>query len=169
MPSNSIAQQKLMGMAYALKKGDMDPSDASDEVKDLADSMTLKQLKDFASTKHEGLPKKVEEYFYWWDTQAQMMTAAAVSQKRDSDDPLVQNFMDFIDGKKSKTKKVKEDFAAPAASVTNTPGMGNVVPATPGAKGSGDTFGATSKRKKKKNVDDYQEWQKNSLAQNGKG
>lgn len=61
MPSTSKAQQQLMGMAYALKKGDMDPKDASQEVKDLADSMTLKQLKDFASTKHEGLPDYVKE------------------------------------------------------------------------------------------------------------
>jgi hypothetical protein len=61
MPSTSKAQQRLMGMAYALKSGEMDPKDASQEVKDLADSMTLKQLKDFASTKHEGLPDHVEE------------------------------------------------------------------------------------------------------------
>ncbi len=61
MPSTSKAQQQLMGMAYALKKGDMDPKDASQEVKDLADSMTLQQLKDFASTKHEGLPDRVKE------------------------------------------------------------------------------------------------------------
>ena len=40
MPATSKAQQRLMGMAYALKKGDMDPADASQEVKDLADSMT---------------------------------------------------------------------------------------------------------------------------------
>lgn len=56
--STSIAQQRLMGMAYALKTGEMDPEDASDEVKDLANSMTTQQLKDFASTKHKGLPKK---------------------------------------------------------------------------------------------------------------
>jgi hypothetical protein len=61
MPSTSKAQQRLMGMAYALKSGEMDSKDASQEVKDLADSMTLKQLKDFASTKHEGLPDYVEE------------------------------------------------------------------------------------------------------------
>lgn len=60
MPSTSKAQQQLMGMAYSLKKGDMDPKDASQEVKDLADSMTLQQLKDFASTKHEGLPEVAE-------------------------------------------------------------------------------------------------------------
>jgi hypothetical protein len=60
MPAVSQAQQKLMGMAYALKKGDMKPEDASKEVKDLADSMTLQQLKDFAETSHEGLPAKKE-------------------------------------------------------------------------------------------------------------
>lgn len=60
MPSTSKSQQRLMGMAYSLKKGEMDPKDASQEVKDLADSMTLKQLKDFASTKHEGLPEVAE-------------------------------------------------------------------------------------------------------------
>jgi len=61
MPSTSVAQQKLMGMAYALKKGELDPKDTSSEVQELADSMTLKQLKDFASTKHDGLPQYVEE------------------------------------------------------------------------------------------------------------
>lgn len=61
MPSTSKAQQRLMGIAYALKKGEMDPKDASQEVKDLADSMTLKQLKDFAETKHKGLPDHADE------------------------------------------------------------------------------------------------------------
>ncbi len=61
MPSTSIAQQQLMGMAYSLKKGEMDPKDASQEVKDLAASMTLQDLKDFASTKHKGLPQKADE------------------------------------------------------------------------------------------------------------
>ena len=40
MPSVSKSQQRLMGMAYALKKGEMDPKEASTEVKELADSMT---------------------------------------------------------------------------------------------------------------------------------
>ena len=60
MPAVSQAQQQLMGMAYALKKGDMKPEDASEEVKKLADEMTLDQLKDYAETKHEGLPAKKE-------------------------------------------------------------------------------------------------------------
>lgn len=65
MPSTSKTQQRLMGVAYAVKKGDMQISDVDadyrDKVKDLVDGMTLKQLKDFAETKHEGLPDKVED------------------------------------------------------------------------------------------------------------
>lgn len=60
MPSTSKAQQRLMGMAYAYKKGELDSNEVSDEVKDIADGMTLKDLKDFASTKHEGLPEVAE-------------------------------------------------------------------------------------------------------------
>lgn len=64
MPSTSRTQQRLMGVAYAVKKGDMQISDVDvdyrDKVKDLVDGMTLKQLKDFAETKHEGLPEVAE-------------------------------------------------------------------------------------------------------------
>lgn len=64
MPSQSKSQQRLMGVAYAVKKGDMQLSDVDvdyrDKVKDLVDGMTLKKLKDFAETKHEGLPEVVE-------------------------------------------------------------------------------------------------------------
>lgn len=65
MPSTSKSQQRLMGVAYAVKNGDMQLSDVDssyrDDIKDLVDGMTLKQLKDFAETKHEGLPDKVGE------------------------------------------------------------------------------------------------------------
>lgn len=64
MPSTSKTQQRLMGVAYAVKKGNMQLSDVDvdyrDKVKDLVDGMTLKQLKDFAETKHEGLPEVAE-------------------------------------------------------------------------------------------------------------
>ena len=52
-----------MGQAYAYKKGELKSSEVSAEIKELADNMTLKQLKDFASTKHEGLPETVDEAF----------------------------------------------------------------------------------------------------------
>jgi len=65
MPATSKSQQRLMGAAYAVKAGYMLLSDVSaeyqDKVKDLTLSMTLKQLKDFAETPHEGLPETVEE------------------------------------------------------------------------------------------------------------
>ena len=59
MPSTSKAQQRLMGMAYAYKKGERAPNEVTPDIKQLADSMTMKQLKDFASTKHDGLPDRV--------------------------------------------------------------------------------------------------------------
>jgi hypothetical protein len=63
MPASSQAQQRLMGQAYALKKGDLKNDDLNpeyaDQIKDLANSMTLKQLKDYAETSHKDLPKKI--------------------------------------------------------------------------------------------------------------
>ena len=58
----SKQQQKLMGLALAYKRGEVEDSEVSDTVKDLAKSMSNKELEDFASTKHKGLPqKKVDE------------------------------------------------------------------------------------------------------------
>ena len=61
MPSKSKAQQRFMGMVHALNKGEMDPSDASPEVKKVAKSMKKKDAEDFASTKHKGKPNKVTQ------------------------------------------------------------------------------------------------------------
>jgi cytidylate kinase len=55
MPAKSEAQQRLMGMALASKRGE---KGYSGKVKETADSMSEKQLRDFAKTKHEGLPEK---------------------------------------------------------------------------------------------------------------
>ncbi len=56
MPAVSKAQQRFMGMVYAVKKGEM--AAPSPEVADAAASIKKKDAKDFASTKHDGLPKK---------------------------------------------------------------------------------------------------------------
>jgi hypothetical protein len=161
MPSVSKAQQQLMGMAYALKKGDMDPADASQEVKDLADSLSMKQLKDFAETKHEGLPKhvknsKVNEWLpgvsagHKWYTQIAQAAASYNYQVSDHKDNLVKSYIEFIESGKKPTRKstfeLTEDVGAapaqssPQATPNNTPGMGNVSPAGPGKIGSGDIF-----------------------------
>ena len=55
----SKQQQKFMGMVYAVKKGDMEAP--SPEVAKAAKSMTTQQAKDFAKTKHKGLPEVKEQ------------------------------------------------------------------------------------------------------------
>ena len=64
MPAASQQQQKLMGIVSALQKGDMKPSQASGKAKEMAKSMKKGDVKDFASTKHKGLPKKVKKEDY---------------------------------------------------------------------------------------------------------
>jgi hypothetical protein len=56
----SKQQQKLMGLALSVKKGDTPKSKVSKSIKDMATKMSEKDLEDFASTKHKGLPKKVD-------------------------------------------------------------------------------------------------------------
>jgi hypothetical protein len=61
MPAASKQQQKLMGIVHALQKGDIKPSQASGKAKEMAKSMKKSDVKDFAATKHKGLPKKVKK------------------------------------------------------------------------------------------------------------
>lgn len=61
MPAKSKAQQKLMGMALAYKRGELTDDEASDEVKRLANQMSEEELEDYADTDRKGLPKKKSE------------------------------------------------------------------------------------------------------------
>ena len=56
--AKSVAQQRFMGMAHAMQKGAKIPG-ASKELKDVAKSMKKGDVKDFAKTKHKGLPQHV--------------------------------------------------------------------------------------------------------------
>jgi hypothetical protein len=56
----SQQQQKFMGMVHAMQKGEKIPG-ASKELKKAAKEMPKKAAKDYAATKHAGLPKKVSE------------------------------------------------------------------------------------------------------------
>jgi hypothetical protein len=56
--AKSKAQQRFMGMVYAVKKG---KKPMSPEVEAAAKGMTKKEVKKFAKTKHKGIPEKVEE------------------------------------------------------------------------------------------------------------
>ena len=55
----SQQQQKFMGMAHAMQKGEKIKG-ASAELKKVAKTMKKSDVEDFAATKHEGLPKKVK-------------------------------------------------------------------------------------------------------------
>lgn len=58
--SESEQQQKLFGLALSVKRGDTPRSEVSDAVLKIVDTMSEKKIRDFAKTKHEGIPKKVE-------------------------------------------------------------------------------------------------------------
>ncbi len=81
MPAVSKSQQRLMAQAYAIKKGEMKPSDLNPDYKDdivkLAKDMTLKQLGDYAKTSHEDLPSKIKKESL--DENSPLATASSVN------------------------------------------------------------------------------------------
>jgi hypothetical protein len=72
----SKQQQKFMGMVYAVKKGDMKAP--SPEVAKAAEGMTKQQAKDFAKTKHKGLPQVKEQM----DDSTEMTSTNPVDDKK---------------------------------------------------------------------------------------
>ncbi|WP_343314103.1 DUF3008 family protein [Brucella sp. BE17] len=58
MPAKSQAQQKAAGAALAAKRGDTKVKDLVGASKEMYESMSEKQLEEFAETKHKGLPEK---------------------------------------------------------------------------------------------------------------
>lgn len=75
----SKQQQKIMGLALSVKRGDTKKSEVSKKVQDMSKKMSEKDLEDFASTKHKGLPKKVK------------------SEKKESIKKLEENIMRLIE------------------------------------------------------------------------
>jgi len=59
MPAKSKEQQRLFGMVHAYQKGEL--KNPSKEVEDIAKTISKKDAKDFAETKHKGLPNKVKK------------------------------------------------------------------------------------------------------------
>lgn len=52
MPAKSLAQQRLFGMALAVRKGELKRKDVDKNVLDIVDgNMTDKEIEDFAKTK----------------------------------------------------------------------------------------------------------------------
>jgi len=64
MPAVSKAQRRLMGMAYAYRKGEIRlkdiPANVRDEVRRIAREMKLSDLREFATTREKALPRKIK-------------------------------------------------------------------------------------------------------------
>ncbi len=58
MPAKSKQQQKAAGAALSAKRGDTPKSKLKGASKEMYESMSKDQLKDFAETKRKNLPKK---------------------------------------------------------------------------------------------------------------
>ena len=85
MPAVSQKQQKFFGIVRAIQKGEMAPT--TPETAKAAADMKKKDVKDFASTKHKGLPekKKVQERIDYSDSK-QMKRFADEKKKHKEQD-----------------------------------------------------------------------------------
>jgi hypothetical protein len=61
MPAVSQQQQKIMGLALSVKRGETPESEVSDDVLKIVNSMSQSELEKYAGTEHDGLPQKVEQ------------------------------------------------------------------------------------------------------------
>ncbi|HVL42549.1 MAG TPA: DUF3008 family protein [Brevundimonas sp.] len=60
MPAKSAAQQKAAGAALSARRGDTPKSELKGASKQMVESMTEKQLEEFAHTKRKGKPEHVK-------------------------------------------------------------------------------------------------------------
>ena len=113
----SKQQQKLMGLALAYKRGDVPDAEVSDTVRDLAKSMSTKELEKFAGTKHKGLPDKVDEAVAIdarTKTFRETMKRLNASKKKKEDAPKKMTSLEFG------TTELRDRYAS------MTPGQGKV-------------------------------------------
>ena len=97
MPAKSKQQQKFMGIVRAIQQGDEPASKFSKSAQDAAEDMKEKDVEDFASTKHKGLPKKVEQYL------RQQIRKSVEELLKKEDYVETCGYTQSVDGKKLKT------------------------------------------------------------------
>ncbi len=61
MPAKSQAQQRAAGAALSAKRGETPVSELQGASREMYDSMTEKELEEFAETRRRGLPEHIEE------------------------------------------------------------------------------------------------------------
>ena len=170
MPAQSKSQQRLMGVAYAVKSGDMQLSDVDasykDKVKELVDSMSLKDLKDFAETDHSDLPEEVSEGKIKLDLK-RIMTRIMSALEFKTDPKARKELLDAIKDDLEdilpkhgyvlfEEESLEEDLSAVTPDMVG--GMGDVVLPNGDTPGSGDVPAGKGKAKKKKKVLNLEEF-----------
>lgn len=109
--SVSKKQQKLMGLAYAYKQGDIPEGKVSKTVKNIADNMSMKELKKFASTKHDKLPEKVEEDNMISSNEPNIMTVDEFKKiTEELEDHIPEHSFDIEEFKRLKSFKKRVDM-----------------------------------------------------------
>lgn len=110
MPAKSKAQQRLFGMVHAYQKGELE--NPSEEVKDIAKSISKKDAKDFASTKTKKLPnhvKKTNESLKFTENEIHHMVSECVKLIMENK-KVVDNIIIYDDGNDLTDKHGDEIF-----------------------------------------------------------
>ena len=120
MPAQSKQQQKFMGIVHGLQKGTIKPSDVSGAAKKVAKTMKKKSAKDFAKTKHKGLPNKVKGESRLYENPAASAAAAMAMMQLQNPDtgkkvsavtPLKDKDHQLHSKAKSIFKRLKDKFS----------------------------------------------------------
>ena len=61
MPATSQAQQKAAGAALSARRGETKVSELKGASRQMYESMSEKELEEFASTDHKGLPERKDD------------------------------------------------------------------------------------------------------------
>ena len=117
MPAVSKSQQKFMGMVHAAQKGE---KPASAKVAKVAKKMKKKSAKDFASTKHKGLPYKVKQ---------EIINKLRELVRRELEE-------NFYDGTKKFEKKRTKDAEVLGYKLTGTPDVKTELSSTKDEEGT---------------------------------
>ncbi len=115
MPAVSKAQQKLFGIVQAIQKGKADPSKFSPIARKLARKMSHSDVKKYATTKIEDLPKKIKEILQTSDeiaiggTPVSDFPPETSQQPHISNDPTLVTFDEDYSEKQSKIFAIVKD------------------------------------------------------------
>ena len=107
MPAVSKKQQRFFGIVRAIQKGEMAPT--TPETAKAAATMKKKDVKDFASTDHKGLPEKKKEVsetaYYKSDSKYQKKVADAEKRNKEKDKRM--KFGKFYDKAKAAKDRLR--------------------------------------------------------------